>query len=160
MSEVFEGVLSSTDVATAGQKLAEISPKAPFATAPLGENLTVTYRSGSRYGVPGAVKVEGLAAAMSMALGSVLQVKYDSRTGYRSAILWNGGQAIAEFGAEDELFVPLDEDGEPVASATLRPRADLKSDEEYETAKNAIELGLDAFGVGTWGTLRRFIANS
>ena len=51
------------------------------------------------------------------------------------------------FGEDDELWVPLDENGQPDLSAAPLAVDDLLDDEEYATLKNAIDLGLEEFGV-------------
>jgi hypothetical protein len=97
--------------------------------------------------------MEELAAAASKPARRALLIRFDSRTGHRSAELFEDGERRRSFGDADELYVPLDESGEPVLTAAPLRFADLDPEQEYETIENAIQLGLKAFGRGDWKTL-------
>jgi hypothetical protein len=64
---------------------------------------------------------------------------------------------VRAFGEADELFVPLDEEGEPIVFAEPLLAEELSEDLEYETIANAIQLGLGAMGAGAWDELFNFI---
>jgi len=70
---------------------------------------------------------------------------YDDRVGLRESIVISDGARVT-FGAGDELWVPLGEDGHPLATARALRHTELQDDEEYATIKDAIQLGLDRFG--------------
>jgi hypothetical protein len=69
--------------------------------------------------------------------------------------------AITSFGADDELWVPLDEDGNPLVTACARRIGELDHDAgaEYETCRNAIQLGLEALHCDdVWVSLRALMS--
>ena len=52
-----------------------------------------------------------------------------------------------EFGRQDEVFVPLDEDGLPLANATMIRRKDGAKSGTYERVQDAIDLALQRYGL-------------
>jgi hypothetical protein len=90
--------------------------------------------------------------SLSIPFGRALLVRY-SRLGHRSSRLCIAGEETACFGKDDELFVPLDDRGYPITSATPKSRFEWEPNEEYETISNAIQLGLERLGVGRWDSL-------
>jgi len=97
--------------------------------------------------------MDDLARELSQLLGRALVVRFDSRIGHRSSALFEHGSLSRAFGEQEELFVPLDERGEPTAGAAPVRRWERDPDAEYETSKNAIQLGLEALGAGEWEQL-------
>lgn len=71
---------------------------------------------------------------------------YDDRIGLRESIVVLEGRRVA-FGEQDELWVPIDEDGRPLKLAQPLLSTELEDEEEYATIKDAIQLGLDQFGI-------------
>lgn len=52
-----------------------------------------------------------------------------------------------EFGRQDEIFVPLGEDGLPLANATMIRRADGAESGTYERVQDAIDLACQRYGL-------------
>ena len=53
-----------------------------------------------------------------------------------------------EYGRQDEIFVPLGEDGLPLANATMIRRADGAESGSYERVQDAIDLACQRYGLG------------
>ncbi len=83
---------------------------------------------------------------LSTLAGVAVAASYDDSAGHREACLASGGVVIRTFGTEDELWVPLDEDGEPIITAEPLKTSQLLPAEEYETIQNAIDLAFRAAG--------------
>lgn len=82
--------------------------------------------------------------------GKVLTVLWDDQNGVREAKFYLDGNDPLEFGEEDELYVELDDDGYPASSGkiyTLSEVEECPDEKEFETCKNAIELGCEASGL-------------
>ncbi len=152
MSEIFEGVVVP---AVGGRAPAPAGRPAPLelSIARLGPDAFVVYRSDARHAAAFTDRTEALAEGLSEVVGRALLVRYDSRIGHRSACVYEHGNRVRTFGEDDELFVPLDEEGEPILSADPVTRSEFEDGEEYETVRNAIEQGLDALGVAEWDSL-------
>jgi hypothetical protein len=71
---------------------------------------------------------------------------YDNHEGYRESCVVIGDNRTW-FREEDELWVPFGSRDEPVNETQPLKLDELKEDEEYETIKDAIQLGLDLFGI-------------
>jgi hypothetical protein len=71
---------------------------------------------------------------------------YNDQIGLREAVLFTDGRTVREFGAEDELWVPLGEDGKPAPNVLPLSIGQLVPGEEYETSHNAIDLAFMAAG--------------
>ena len=52
-----------------------------------------------------------------------------------------------EFGRQDEIFVPIGEDGLPLANATMIRRADGAESGSYERVQDAIDLACQRYGL-------------
>lgn len=104
--------------------------------------------------------MDELAAEVSKSCGKALLARFDSRAGSRSSAVFENGQLGQTFGEDDELYVPLDDKGDPVRNASPVRLTMLDPDQEYETIQNAIQLGLRAFGRDRWTQLFRLITAS
>jgi hypothetical protein len=154
VSEVFEGIVVSRQPTEIGP----IESKLPLRSEPL-QNATIIYRSDSRSAAAFAPEIERLAEQLAERLGAATVVRYDSRIGHRSSIAFRRGQPPQSYGPEHELFVPLDDEGEPRSDVEPVTFKERDPSEEYETATNAIEHGLRVIGGPEWSNLRRFIAS-
>jgi len=128
-----------------------------FAIGAVSADLSVVSREDGTVRRRFSEHIDQLAVELSMELGKALVVRYDDRVGLRWAGLYEGGEAVREFGEDDELWVPLGEDGEPVVDGLQLKYSELDPDEEYATSVNAIEAGLLAFGRGSWQDLAPII---
>lgn len=148
MSEIFEGVL----VAAGIKELRYLNEQALELSA-LSSGVSVVFRDDARSKLQFAEAIEDLARMLSAKYSRALVVRYDSRIGHRSSEVMDGGRCVASYGENDELFVPLDEDGEPLDDATPIRRENLLQGEEYETKVNAIQLGLNHVEWNVWNEL-------
>ncbi len=159
MSEVFEGVVIPLRVGEPSTTIEGIVSDLPLTTMRVTPDAVVLFRTDPRVAAAFSPGIDELAAEASMAVGHALAVRYDSRIGHRSAVLFRDGQSVRRFGEDDELFVPLDDDGEPIRTASPLGLGELDSNLEYETISNAIQQGLDALGVGAWRQLFQIITD-
>ncbi len=152
MSEIFEGVLVKADARRLeAETIAE--QRWPLVVAGLGSGLTIAYRDDPRETAAFSPGMDDLASAISRAVGAALVVRYDSRIGHRSANLYKEGVMERGFGEADETYYLLDERGYPRTDSEKLRADQLDEDEEYETAQNAIQLGLAALGADDWEAL-------
>jgi hypothetical protein len=77
---------------------------------------------------------------------TAVAIAYYDRVALRQASLYADGALKQTFGADDELWVPLAEDGYPVTTAEPLRVNQLAAGEEYETLYNAIDLALSEAG--------------
>jgi len=151
VSEVFEGVVVPVWGSAGWRAPARLSMGLKgLDVRRLGSDAEVVFRSAPRSDAAFSDKLDEVAVAASDDVGRALVVRYDSRIGHRSAVLFEKGREVERFDEAGELFLPLDDDGEPITTAPPIPRRDLDPDLEYETVSNAIQQGLDALGAGTW----------
>jgi hypothetical protein len=159
MSEIFEGIVSPAQATS----FAEVHGREcglDLETHDIGDGLTAVYRSDPREEATFSSKMDELAAEVSRQAGKVLLARFDSRVGKRSSAIFENGERRQMFAEADELYVPLDEKGDPVRDAPPLTLAMLDPKEEYETIQNAIQLGLRALGRGSWDELLRVITTS
>jgi hypothetical protein len=166
MSELFEGVLclctptefeEAVRVATAAAGPRARRPRTKVrAVAP---RLSAVYAANPRPEGSFAKEMASLAAELSLPLGKALFVLYDNRVGVRLSAMFADGDLVAEYDAEDEIFVPLDENGEPqLLGPRLKP-AELDPEQEYDTVMNAVQRGLKDLGEpGAWPLVRELIS--
>jgi hypothetical protein len=159
MSEVFEGIVckrSATDVKSAlmSDNFAANLVIEPFTLhgcivtkPPVAPTRTFS-------------SMEPIALWLSRQFDSVLLVRYDSRVGVRYSALFQLGVETQRFDRETEMYVPLDDAGEPLLDANWRRFSELDPNAEYETVQNAIELGFEVFGYGSWPELKCWIRGS
>lgn len=100
---------------------------------------------------------EKIARTLSGRLGKALLVLYDDRCGLRHSALYEAGDMVRTFGEEDEIWVALDEQGQPDLDGARYRWEEIRDDVdgEYETLVNAIDAGLKAFGVPSLVDSRR-----
>lgn len=153
MSEIFEGIVVPVGEGSALQLSPDVVDELSLVTRTLGSDASVVFRSDPRGSAAFTAAIDEVASEMSRQAGSALVVRFDSRIGHRSSSLYCDGRQVQLFGNQGELFVPLDEKGQPVLSATPIRREDLELDVEYETISNAIQQGLHALGAGSWSEL-------
>jgi len=159
MSEVFEGIIFPTP-ATSFAEVHGRERGLELETHEIGDGLTTVYRSDPRKDGAFSSKMDELAAEVSRLGEMVLLARFDSRVGKRSSAIFENGERRQVFGEADELYVPMDERGDPIRDAPPLTLAMLDPKEEYETIQNAIQLGLRALGRGSWDELFRLITTS
>jgi hypothetical protein len=158
MSEVFEGII----VKAALQAVEEFFKGHPaadlFTISPLQSGLTVAYLRSPRVPSLTDIEMERLAMELSRKFLVALLVDYDSRASYRAATVYNNGVQREKFGENDEMFVPLNEKGEPILDSRPIKVGEFVQGEEYEATLNSIELGFSSFGDGSWRGFKLFIS--
>lgn len=101
-------------------------------------------------------EVDRVGEDLSRKLGKTLVVRYYSTTCYHSASMYEHGKRLSSFGEDDEIWVPLDEEGRHILDAGMFKLSELDDEVEYDTLRTAIDLGLQAMGVNS--TLRDLYA--
>lgn len=165
MSEVFEGILCAAQPDRLGAMVVDLSPagaprgRSPaYRTRELTPLLSAAFVTNPRAQGSFLEETAHTASVLSRALGKALLVAYDTRVSCRVAVLAEG-EVAAEFGEEDELFVPLREDGTPNNEGLRLRFEELDPTGEYETVVNAVQLGLQHFGhPEAWAALRELIS--
>jgi len=142
MSTIFEAVVCPASEAT--QAAAESLPQ--FAVVHRDQALVLIRRAGRADNFLPEL-LFSVASELSAPTGVAVAAFYDDRVAHREAWLFSGGAATRSFGAADELWVPTDERGEPIATAEPLTFDRLDPGEEYETVRNAIDLALLAAGI-------------
>jgi hypothetical protein len=95
-------------------------------------------------------EVNRLAAEMSARVGIALAAHYDDRCGVKAASLFREGAFVREFGEADEVWAPVDEQGEPNLDGPRYPGNALPADEECDCIRQAIDAGLQSAGFNGW----------
>jgi hypothetical protein len=160
MSEVFEGFLCMVPEETLRPMVQSITSTLGLTIEKLNE-YTIVYRNDPRSQAIFTEEIDGVAAHVSRNVGKILVIRYDSRIGHRSARLFEDGMLQCSFGAEDEVWVPVDEEGLPFKDGPVYKETELLRGEEYETIQNAIELGIQELPQTLgWQDLLRFITKN
>jgi hypothetical protein len=158
MSTVFQSVICAANPQDV-TAVSELWRSAQIAVAQCAPALSAVFATGPRDDTSFFNIADSLAQQLSLRFGHALIVVFDDRTGTRVSSLFRDGTADAEFGEEDELWVPLDANGHAMSNGPRLTPAQLDPDQEYETATNAIQLGLAAIGhADAWPEFRRFMS--
>jgi hypothetical protein len=97
-----------------------------------------------------------LASLLSARMGRSVLFRYDSGTCYRYSARYEEGELAEEFNLDDELWVELNDEGDPDPARGVFTNREFEKGTEYETQKNAVQLGLDTIGFADWkGLLSR-----
>ena len=142
MSNTFEAIITANDSAATEAESPDLVLK--YAIMEIQPGVRVLFRSATRQD---PIALEGLltdAARLSQGDCPVLAVVYDDRVGYRESWFFQGGTLQRSFDECDELWVPVDDHGEPQIGATPLRLPLLDPEKEYDCRKNAIDLGIEA----------------
>ena len=77
-----------------------------------------------------------------------LEVWYNDQVGLRYSRHFKNGLA-RDFAEDDELWVPLNEEGNPVLSAHRVRKREFKDGDEYDCVYDCITAGLHSFGLSS-----------
>jgi hypothetical protein len=105
-----------------------------------------------------AEQVHRLAAELSVPFHTTVAVHYDDRCALKIAVLFEGGNLVQEFGEQNEIWVPIDDHGDPVLNGLRYPGNRKPPNQECDCIYQAIDAGLDAAGFSRWlsaATLRQ-----
>ncbi|MDX2239048.1 MAG: hypothetical protein NW224_00010 [Leptolyngbyaceae cyanobacterium bins.302] len=164
MSCLFEGILSPTSLTEAEKFLGEISTNIVLKLGEINDSTYVFCRwEPLRNKFIFLEEMEYVASQVSISTSSTsLLIRYDGRVSYRSLILFENGVLSQVFDEFDEIWVRLDENGEPNIGGGRFSNKDVESDNEneYEILTNAIELGLNILGCTTWNEVLRFMSSA
>jgi len=156
MSTVFHGILIARSVSSVNDAVGRMVQTSGLKVDSVTAELTAITLAEPRRGIR-IEETAALATSLSHAFDALF-VLWDDRVGTRVSALYQSGKLIREFGPEDELWVPLNDDGRAMTERPPLCASELDEDGEYETSVNAIALGLREIGAGTaWTALRAFI---
>lgn len=148
MSEMYECVLITGLRGEMIEAFHDLHSPIPIGLGELDSDVFAVYVKEGRLLNP--PEVEKIASSLSMRFGKALLLFYDNSCDVRFAGLYEDGALVKSFGEKDEIWVPLDEQGHPDADQGLFRWDDIQSDSrrEYDCTYDAIDAGLEAFGVG------------
>jgi hypothetical protein len=154
MSYVFEGVICSCSREQIKEIFNEISfpvKDVELSVLPVTDNLYIIQHYKRFF----YTELDGVAIQVSRFFGCSLLIHYEGRVGYRSAELYQDGKLVKSFNEADEIWVLVDDDYNLLVDGPYLKVDELGDDPEveYATLKNAIELGLEAFGYGDYRTV-------
>ena len=160
MSYRFAGVLCHARLSDVQRlNLSDLFPLKALNASEIASGISVVYDNGYRQNDNFLSFAVRLSLYLSTQFDNALLVIYNDQTGQRISVHYIKGEENSRFTVDDEIFIPLDEQGEPVLSAKRLTLYELDEDEEYETVENAIELGLKKFGGLEWSVLKTFITS-
>jgi hypothetical protein len=150
----YEAVALVADQAALLRRLADL----PKACAPLSfEAYRVAnqgfvifgWREGTRH-LGATEEIEDLGKALSQEFGKAVAVHFDEMLQVRDATLYQQGEFIRSFGEEDELWAPMDGNGDVLPDAPRCPGSAIPDDEEYAFVWDGIDASLAAAGFRSW----------
>lgn len=144
MSYLFEGVLSPTSLTKAEEFSKGISTNLVLKLRRINDSTYVfCHWEPMRNKFIFSEEMEYVASQVSISTSRSLLVRYDGRVSHRSSILFEDGVPSQIFDESNEIWVRLDETGEPEVDGEEFSSEDVENDDEneYEVLFNAIELG-------------------
>lgn len=161
MSYAFEGVLCLAPFENFQSISSSISTPLKLKAEKINEYLSYLSRVEDNISWKFSSEIEYVASQISLSFSKALLIRYDDRVGYRESIVFQKGYSIKRFDLADEIWVMLDDGGEPIVNGkqfTIEQIED-DDDDEYETICNAIQLGLESIEINknTWREIRSFI---
>jgi hypothetical protein len=97
-----------------------------------------------------AEDVEDLAKELSVEFGKAVAVHFHDMLQVRETTLYQGGESIRSFGEQDELWAPMDDNGEELPDAPRCPGYAVPDGAEYTFVWDGIDAGLEAAGFRSW----------
>lgn len=96
-------------------------------------------------------EVNLLAADLSGTFGAAIAIHYDDRCAIRTAVFYQAGSMVRDFGEADEIWSPIDSCGYPGDGPRYSGDA-IPEDLECDCIQQAIDVGLETAGFGGWLT--------
>jgi hypothetical protein len=146
MSERFEAVIMKAASVTAHESFGALSSPLHLRLIRLSEDLYGIHRVTTRRDFPEAL-IDEVAAQVSKSCSAALAIFYDNQVGMRYCHLFRAGVLNASFGEQDEVWVRLDDEGEPIMDGERFSVDQLRDDEEYDCIRTGIDAGLEALVV-------------
>ncbi|MBV6626708.1 MAG: hypothetical protein KI793_27855 [Rivularia sp. (in: Bacteria)] len=109
-------------------------------------------------------EIDCVASQISIICSQALLIRYEGRVAYRESTVFQEGYPIKKFDLDDEIWVMVDENGEPIINGKQFRVEQIEDDddEEYETIYNAIGLGIEYIGINKdiYKDVRSFVTKS
>lgn len=147
MSELFEAVITIADVDAAEKAFRTLVSPLNLRLIRLEERLYAVHRVAKRQERFDEVAMNDVAAQISNSCSAALAMFYDDRQGLNCCNLFRSGALVRSFDEEDELWVLLDDNGDPIVDGERFSNDQLDDDEEYDCIQSAIDAGLAALGI-------------
>jgi hypothetical protein len=144
MSELYEGVVIRIEQAAAIAAFRSLESSRPIRLVRLADRTFGIYPVLSRSEPLTPREIGLIAQKLSIDVGVALAVFYDNRCGLNAATLFQGGLEIRVFDEDDEVWISVDDSGEPNWNALALPVGKLDPDGEYACIRSAIDAGLTA----------------
>ena len=142
MSEIYEAVIVFGEPEVVHNALAALGSTIELRRILVVRNVSAIYRVAERDEPFKSGEMQSVATSLSIPLEAALLVFYDNRCGINAAFLFRNGLMVRQFGEDDELWVRLDEDGEPEMDGPHLTVDELEDAEEYERIRTPIDAGL------------------
>jgi hypothetical protein len=146
VSERYEGVAFCASVGEATDVVGQVNTDLMLQQERLSARVAGVVRVAEAMASFEEASVCAIAAAISELGRPAAALFYDNSCGYRRAVVYEGGRVRRELGEDDELWVPLSANGEPMRQATPLRLDQLRDGEEYECVRSAIDLALGEVG--------------
>jgi hypothetical protein len=95
-------------------------------------------------------EMEELAMALSLKFGKAVAVHMVDNVQIRESTLYEEGKLVRSFGEEDELWAPMDENGDELPGAPCCQSSAIPEGEDYAFVWDGIDAGLEAAGFRSW----------
>src|SRR5262245_21055913 len=132
MSELFEAVITKVTSVIAHETFSALSSPLHLRLIRLSDDLCAIYRVATRSDLFVEASMDKVAAQVSKSCGAALAIFYDNRGGVNCSHLFRAGVLNASFGERDEVWVRLDDEGEPIMDGQRFSVDQLSDDEEYD----------------------------
>lgn len=149
MSELYESVIVIADSETAHSAFRSLSSPLHLRLIRLSDRIYAANRVATREDRFDEAAINEVAAQLSKSCGHSLAVFYDNRCGVNDSNLFRNGSLVESFGEEDELWVPLDDNGYQLTDGERFTVDQLDEDEEYDCIQSGIDVGLATLGVSS-----------
>jgi hypothetical protein len=158
MSDLYEAVITIADLETAHSAFRSLSSSLYLRLIRLAERLYAVHRIATRNAPFDEAAINDAAAQISNSCGQSLAVFYDNRCDINCCNLFRKGTHVGSFGKRDELWVLLDNSGQPIIDGDQFTVDQLEDDEEYGCIQSGIDAGLTSLGVQDPPSLSTLIA--
>lgn len=148
MSELYEGVVFRADVPTARAAFAALVSPLRLRLVRLATGVFGVYRVAGRREPIDLEALGDVASQLANQRGEAVALWHDGRSCLRGGMLYKKGLPFREFGPDDEVWVPLGDDGELVLDGPRYRLAELPPGGEYDCFASAIDVALQSILAG------------
>jgi len=146
MSELYEGVVVCGDADPVAAEFNALGTHRSLRLVRLTDQTYGIYPVATRSGPLNESATKSLACEISRTLKSALAVFYDNRCDINFATAYRDGSQHRSFNEQDEIWVPLDDGGEPIVDGPQLTLSELNDDDEFDCIRSAIDCGLAHLG--------------